>query len=478
MINNSLENLISKIRPIDFKAIAIQFGELELSQKHLPIVLSEELIEVARQNGWNLIYNLEKTYFFNGAFWTSIEENEVRQLLTNASIKMGVKELDAKLVSFQNTLYTQFTYTANLNRKLNQIDPDNILINLANGTFVFKPRQRYLKSFDNKDFMTYQLDFGYDSAADTPLFNKYLNEVLPDKTAQDVLAEYCGYIFTKNQNMKLEKALLLYGGGANGKSVMFEIIMALLGRENVTNYSLQNLTDASGYRRAMIGNKLLNYSSEINGKMATDVFKQLVSGEPVEARLPYGQPQILHEYARLMFNCNELPKDIENTHAFTRRLLILNFDVTIPEEKQDKDLARKIIDNELPGVFNWILEGLERLMEKKEFTYCQSADEFLKRFRKESDTVQMFLDEGRYIESKNGRFTYLKDLYLNYTNYCKEARERPLTRTKFSARLRAMGFEEGRRKNGCFYYIEVDRERPLEELYKRELGNQNSKMVA
>ncbi len=66
-----------------------------------------------------------------------------------------------------------------------------------------------------------------------------------------------------------------------------------------------------------------------------------------------------------MFNCNELPKEVEHTNAFFRRFLIIKFDVTIPEANQDKNLSKNIIETELSGVFNWILEGLDRLLIQK-----------------------------------------------------------------------------------------------------------------
>src|SRR5699024_11433451 len=120
-------------------------------------------------------------------------------------------------------------------------------------------------------------------------------------------------IFIKNgsHNLKLEKALLLYGSGRNGKSVLYDILNALLGKENFSSYTLQDLTDQSGYYRAMIANKLVNYASEINNKLEANFFKQLVSGEEVSARLPYGQPMQLRQYAKLIFNANELPRDVE-----------------------------------------------------------------------------------------------------------------------------------------------------------------------
>lgn len=104
----------------------------------------------------------------------------------------------------------------------------------------------------------------------------------------------------------------------------------MLGIENVSSYSLQSITNDNGYFRAKLANKLVNYASEINGKLESSIFKQMVSGEPVESRLPYGQPFMLKEYAKFIFNCNELPKDVEHTTAYFRRFLIIPFDVTIP----------------------------------------------------------------------------------------------------------------------------------------------------
>ena len=146
----------------------------------------------------------------------------------------------------------------------------------------------------------------------------------------------------------------------------------------------------------MIANKLVNYASEINGKMETSVFKQMVSGEPIPARLPYGKPMELKQYAKLIFNCNELPKDVEHTNAYFRRFLIIPFDVTIPEEEQDKKLHKKIINNELSGVFNWVLEGSNRMILQNGFTECEAAKNILEQYKTESNSVQLFLNESGY----------------------------------------------------------------------------------
>ena len=159
---------------------------------------------------------------------------------------------------------------------------------------------------------------------------------------------------------------------------------------------MQSLTNENGYFRAKLANKLVNYASEINGKLESAIFKQLVSGEPVEARLPYGEPFTLKQYAKLIFNCNELPKDVEHTNAYFRRFLIIPFDVTIPPQEQDKQLHTKIIEKELSGVFNWVLDGLNRLLEQKRFTDCEAVKQAVEQYKSQSDSVKMFIDENNY----------------------------------------------------------------------------------
>ena len=114
---------------------------------------------------------------------------------------------------------------------------------MKNGTFEVGIEKTILRPFDRSDFITYQLPFEYDPTAKAPLFDNYINRVLPDETSRLVLAEYLGYVFVKHgsRSLKEEKALILYGTGANGKSVFFEIVSALLGDQNTSNYSLQAL---------------------------------------------------------------------------------------------------------------------------------------------------------------------------------------------------------------------------------------------
>ena len=445
-----LSSLLEKINKVDFRELAELEDEKEtLKKKHFLVSSIEQLLKLARINHWGLVKKDVFTYLYNGAYWDLLSEDSLKNFLGKAAEKMGIDKFDSRLYSFRDQLHKQFLCTAHLPEPDH---PENqVLINLQNGTFEVSPSGGKLRNFNKEDFITYQLPFKYDPEAQAPLFEAYLNRVQPDQDRQFILAEYLAYVFTRH--LKLEKTLLLYGTGANGKSVFFEIVNALLGKQNVTSYSLQSLTNETGYFRAKLANALVNYASEINGKLETSIFKQLVSGEPVEARLPYGDPFTLEKYARLIFNCNELPKEVEYTNAYFRRFLIIPFEVTIPESEQDKELCNKIIKDELSGVFNWVLAGLERLLIQKRFTESQAVKEQLEQYRRESDSVQMFLDEVEYKPSQN-LYKPLKDVYAGYRVFCLDNGFKVTSSRTFSQRLRNLGFKMERKNYGNAVYVE------------------------
>lgn len=450
--NHVIPELLKKIEPIDFRLKAdLKSPQERLIKKHYIIIVIEEIKRIAINQNWNICTKNGDVFVFNGAYWQEISKDELESFLSNAAIKMGVDRYDAKYFEYKVSLHKQFFSDSILQKT--ELEKDKVQINLQNGTFEITPLCQSLKEFAAEDFITYQLPFEFNAECKAPIFKKYLDEVLPDIESQNVLCEYVAYLFVNPSYLKLEKALILYGKGANGKSVFFEIVMALLGRENVSNYSLQSLTDSTGYYRAKIGNKLLNYASELTSKMSTDLFKQLVSGEPIEARLPYKEPFTLINYAKFIFNCNELPRDIEQTNAFFRRFLIIPFDVIIAPEKQDHELAKKIIKNELSGVFNWVLAGLARLLTQKEFSACKASDTALKKYQVESDSVQLFLFEEGYIAS-NQSYTYLKDIYQEYCSYCKLGNYRVCSNKIFVERLKNNSILLERKRNGNIVYVE------------------------
>src|SRR5690606_22459170 len=137
------------------------------------------------------------------------------------------------------------------------------------------------------------------------------------------------------------------------------------------------------------------------------------SGEPVDARLPYGEPFTLTHYGKLIFNCNELPRMVEHTHAFFRRFLIVPFGVTIPEEEQDRELAHKIISGGLAGLLTRVMGGLRGVLGEKGFTASEGVERMLQGYREESNSVALFLEEQQLVRPVDSHIT-VGDLYASY----------------------------------------------------------------
>jgi putative DNA primase/helicase len=447
--------MLEQIHSVDFKSIVFPGNDderVKVLEKHYLILVTEELLRVASKNNWGLRRYNGSIYIFNGAYWLNIDKDAFQKFLGIAALKMEVPNYSAKFFLFRDKLFKQFQSEAYLPSP--EPAMDKVLINLKNGTLEVSLKGHKIRPFLSSDFLTYQLPFEYDEKAQAPIFQKYLDRVIPDMEKQRVLAEYLGLLFIRHgsNTIKEEKALILLGSGANGKSVFFEIVSAVMGKDNISNYSLQALTNESGYHRAKIADKLVNYASEINGKLEASLFKQLVSGEPVEARLPYGEPFIMSQYARLIFNCNELPRDIEHTNAFFRRFLIIPFDVTIPEQEQDKMLHKKIIDNELSGILNWILEGLKRLIDQQHFSECKSAEMANEQYRTDSDSVRFFLEESN-LKPCTIHYKLIGDLYTDYRVFCLEDGFKPVQKVNFRKRLEGLGITVERKSEGNVVYL-------------------------
>jgi putative DNA primase/helicase len=424
-----LDSILERVEALKFSDL---FADVEsIKQKHYLVASIEELLKLVKAHNYQLARKNDFVFAYNGEYWKQIDRDDLKDFLMTVAQRQGIAPFEARHYEFRDKLYKQFIALAGL--RTPEPADNKVLINLLNGTFEISAESQEIREFRSVDFLTHQLSFRYDQDATAPKFQKYLDRVLPEKELQDIVAEYFGYVFTKN--LKLEKALLLYGSGANGKSVLFDVMNALLGHENTANYSLADLMEE--HNRAQIAHKLLNYGSEINASVTKDIFKTLASCEPIMARLKYGNSFLMERYAKLCFNCNELPKDIEQTDAYFRRLIIVPFRVTIPESEWVTDLAQQIIREELAGVFNWVLAGLKRLLARKKFTESNIVKEMLAEYRRESDSVACFLrDENWMPDPHNPEHTEpLKKIHLAYQSYCREAGLKPLGRNQFKKRL-------------------------------------------
>ena len=456
--NETLAKILKKITPVNLIKTMTQGLQDKLEKyqdargniiktkipNHLyAVAIMYEIKKVVNSNGWGFAEENDMIYVYTEKYWEKIDFDILRRFLTIASVKLGFySRAEAQTERFIKTLFRQFPVTLHLMK--HKKDSSTVLINLHNGTYEVTSHGISMRKHKPEDFLTYILPFEYNADAKAPLFMEYLKRVLPDTESQQVLQEFHGYVFTRD--LKLEKALLLYGTGANGKSVQFEITKALLGKNNMSTKGLGELTDkdSGNANRTALKDKLLNYGSEINAKqVSVDIFKRLVSGEPVAARQKYGKTMEIDSQCKFIFNANSLPDTKEHTDAFYRRFLILPYTQRIPNEEMDPELPKKIIASELSGVFNWVLEGLERLLKQKDFSKCEASIKAVEDYKKESNYVHLFTEDKHLIADTESKMSIGK-LYEMYRSWAKENGITTLEKPKFSKELVLLTYEKYR----------------------------------
>ncbi len=111
-----------------------------------------------------------------------VDRSELETFLGEASARLGVDKITARDYEFKTKLFKQFIADAFLPKP--EADGKKVLINLQNGTFEINGQNLANRDFDRADFLTYQLHFDYDAAADCPKWKACLSEVLPDQQRQ------------------------------------------------------------------------------------------------------------------------------------------------------------------------------------------------------------------------------------------------------------------------------------------------------
>ncbi len=442
----TLDSLLAKIQQVSLKQVCKSLGwqptenskgaENPPTQSNYKVAIVDELLRTAKLYNWHLALDGGIFYIYTGCLWIDLDKDELKNFLKQVAIRQGYPIIKARDSKFINNLYDQAIQDSFFTDK--EYSPRS-LINLNNCTLVLNSDGVTTKDFDYKDFLTHQLPFDYVPNVINPIFSDYLNTVLPDTDTQRTLQETCGYLFIKG--LKLEKIFFLFGQGANGKSVLFEVINGLIGELNISHYSLESLTDENGYYRAKIKDKIVNYGTDIKlSKIDAGMFKTLASGEPIEARLPYCEPFIMSGYAKLIFNVNRLDNaNIEHTHGFYRRILIIPFNTTIAETKQDKNLHKKILENKA-GVLNWIIQGAKQVINNEDIFVSNECRQFKEKFLKEADNVALFLEYSGYQYCSYSK-ELLSTLYEEYKEFCSEDGYKALGKTNFSKRLVALGHD-------------------------------------
>jgi len=307
-----------------------------------------------------------------------------------------------------------------------RFNSDPYVLNVLNGLLDLRTYE--LKKHSHKFLSTIQLPVNYDPNAKCELWQKVVSEDLYPEDVP-VLQEAFGYaLYPENIAQKM---IIFLGEGNNGKSLILHVLESLIGKEHVATVSPQEIEN-NRFAISQLFGKLVNIFPDLPSAMlqSTGKLKALVSGDSLTMEEKFKKPFSFRNRAKFFFSANILPKTSDNTLAFYRRLVIVNFPKTFDESTADPSLSDKLTA-ELSGILNWTLEGLKRLKENGfRFSYKKSIEEIQEIYTRASNPVKAFLDEETVEDSE--AYIVKQELYEKYKDYVsKHKLSSPLSSVSF-----------------------------------------------
>lgn len=410
----------------------------------------------------------DSVYYFNGHYWSPLSDVLFEQSLNDSLIKAHINKSD--LIKARSNILR----AAKQGASLSKLQPSRYVVGFTNGVYDFTDIDNpvYHPFSDRMDILSV-LPYDYDSTATCPKWMAFLKAILTPAQVS-LLQKYLSLgVAPRDAVMrKIEKTLWLVGSGANGKSVIFEVVKAVYGDSNISSMSLHNLIkdgdDGARFRAVIVG-KIFNYCTEVN---TSDIgryegnFKSLCSGEQKEYRRIGGNVEVTSDIPYLVFNMNKKPNNRTMGEAFMRRLLMIHFRTTVSKQDMRPDLVSELC-MELSGIRNWLIQGYRELAQDgfKFSPTKESLEETEEYLLENGQTIQIFLRARGYRSirysghwDEKPKYVAAQSLYNDYVAFCEKKMYEVEKMNAFGRELGALGYQKRKRSSNNVYEVFCENE--------------------
>ncbi|MGX1694415.1 DNA primase family protein [Microbacterium keratanolyticum] len=287
-----------------------------------------------------------------------------------------------------------------------------------------------------------RLPIRYSRDARAPRFSQWLTDVLGSEGALiDHVWEILGYLLLTGN--PLQKMILFYGEGGNGKGTLLRVIGALLGEDNFSAISLHTLVEDRFAASGLYG-KIANISGDLSSRFVNEpeILKQITGGDAITTSRKYGHQFTFVPYAVPVFASNDFFRTSDTSYGWRRRWEVVEFARKVDElgDFDERDLLE-----ELPGIFNEAMIALRRLMQRQRFDPPAVAREATTRLHDAADPLMLWLDEDDNVVRGAGLSAPRSDVYARYKKWTHTNGYQPLASGPFGTRLKQLGITSSRR---------------------------------
>jgi putative DNA primase/helicase len=324
-----------------------------------------------------------------------------------------------------------------------QLDSDPFLFNVSNGTIDLRAGQ--LRPHRREDLLSKLAPVEYAPGAECPLWIKFLERVLGgDRDLIEYLQRVVGHALTGDVT---EQSLwFLHGSGQNGKSTFLTLLLTMFGDygiQSVSELLMQRANETHPTERAdLFGRRFVATIETDQGKrMAEALLKQLTGGDAIRARRMRQDFFQFDPTHKLFLAANHRPKVRGTDLAIWRRIKLIPFTVTIPDEEKDKRLLTKL-KGELSGVLNWAISGC-LAWQRNGLSEPEVVRQATDQYRAEQDALAAFIDECCSVHAElRIQSSTLFDAYRSWSG------DREMSPNDFAKHMEEKGYERKRGHGG------------------------------
>ncbi len=403
----------------------------------------EQYLEYIRDKKWGEASEILVDYVLkHNHIYTTKDDNKSEIWVYEDGIYTdhGKSQIKKILRNLLGTWYSVFVF----NNVIAKIEPDTFInsqdffsvnykdeVPIQNGILNIFTRE--ISPFTPTKIFFNKLPVKYNPEAKCEKINEFLETILSNKEDKDVFYEIGGFTLLKEYTF--EKAFMFVGNGRNGKGKSLELLKRMIGAENCYSLPLSALDSQNADVHQLFG-KMINMAGDIGSKdlKDTSMFKGLTGRDLITTKRKFLNALTFENYAKFVFACNDLPMVYDTSKGFWDRWVLLEFPYYFADKEEfekateeqlkywklrDEDIINKIISpEELSGLLNKCLDGLDRLLKNRKFSSTKGSEEVKNTWIRKSNSFMAFCID--LLEEDYDTIITKKDLRKKYMSYCKE----------------------------------------------------------
>jgi putative DNA primase/helicase len=369
-------------------------GQGDLAERVMKLVLDRDFA-----GGDHLIYCSDgRFWMYNGKYWEPAQEKWLRGR-TLAAIQGMADRGGAATSAIIGQVAALLTASRCVNGDpLRFVGTPLPVINCSNGElWINNDGTVELREHKATSYLRHCLNVAYDPAAKCPRYNKALKEIFSRAapTPNGMVRhwnELFGYMIQHRR--EIPTVVILKGGGDNGKTVLMQTVLQLLGDNLVSAQRIESLE--TQFAMGNLLGKLLLLDDDVKAgiRLPDGQLKKISEAKTVTGEHKHG-PQFNFTVRSLpVLLCNNVPSLADVSFGMRRRLMVIPFDRTFTEEEKDDKLFETIWRDEMSGVLNRAIKGLQRVLARgMRFKSPKAVTAAKDAWLAEANPLPAFLDE-------------------------------------------------------------------------------------